>query len=148
MTGHTFGNVYDEQQRAQPYATLQFPGTYHLAFRDLPALIRRYNHGSRALDFGCGTGRSARFLRNLGLKVIGVDTSQAMLDHFWASKIRREEKKILLTIFALRGKRILVRFNLTNSFCNTNLGAYGVRYLFVIYGFSVAGTENVRRSFS
>ncbi|MGC1321117.1 MAG: class I SAM-dependent methyltransferase [Candidatus Udaeobacter sp.] len=62
------------------HATLQFPGTYYLAFRDLSALIRRYNHGSRALDFGCGTGRSTRFLRNLGLNVIGSNVSQAMLD--------------------------------------------------------------------
>src|ERR1700746_4059982 len=77
---HTFGNVYEDEERARAYATLQFPGTYYLAFCDLPDLIRRYNHGSRALDFGCGTGRSTRFLRNLGLEVIGVDISQAMLD--------------------------------------------------------------------
>jgi SAM-dependent methyltransferase len=77
---HTFGNVYEDEERARAYATLAFPGTYYLAFRDLPGLIRRYNHGSRALDFGCGTGRSTRFLRNLGLNVIGADISQAMLD--------------------------------------------------------------------
>lgn len=76
----TFGNVYEDEERARAYATLQFPGTYFLAFRDLPALIRRYNHGSRALDFGCGTGRSTRFLKNLGLNVVGADISQAMLD--------------------------------------------------------------------
>ena len=76
----TFKNVYEDVERARAYAALEFPGTYYLAFRDLPALIRRYNHGSRALDFGCGTGRSTRFLRNLGLNVIGVDISQAMLD--------------------------------------------------------------------
>jgi SAM-dependent methyltransferase len=64
----TFGNVYEDEERARAYATLQFPGTYYLAFRDLPALIRRYNHGRRALDFGCGTGRSTRFLRNFGLE--------------------------------------------------------------------------------
>lgn len=76
----TFKNVYEDMERARAYATLEFPGTYYLAFRDLPALIRQYNHGSRALDFGCGTGRSTRFLRNLGLNVIGADISQAMLD--------------------------------------------------------------------
>ena len=76
----TFGNVYEDEERASAYATLEFPGTYYLAFRDLPALIRRYNHGSRALDFGCGAGRSTRFLRNLGLDVVGADISQAMLD--------------------------------------------------------------------
>jgi SAM-dependent methyltransferase len=75
-----FGNVYQDEERARAYATLQFPGTYYLAFRDLPALVRRYNHGSRALDFGCGTGRSTRFLRNLGMNVVGADISQAMLD--------------------------------------------------------------------
>jgi SAM-dependent methyltransferase len=77
---HTFGNVYEDEERARAYATLQFPGTYYLAFRDLPDLIRSYNHGSQALDFGCGTGRSTRFLRNLGLEVIGADISEAMLD--------------------------------------------------------------------
>jgi SAM-dependent methyltransferase len=76
----TFGNVYADEERARAYATLQFPGTYYLAFRDLPALIRRYNHGCLALDFGCGAGRSTRFLRNLGLNVIGADISQPMLD--------------------------------------------------------------------
>jgi len=76
----TFGNVYEDEERARAYATLQFPGTYYLAFRDLPSLIRRYKRGSRALDFGCGTGRSTRFLRNLGLRVVGADISQAMLD--------------------------------------------------------------------
>src|SRR5262249_35756000 len=76
----TFGNVYQDEERARAYATLQFPGTYYLAFRDLPALIRRNSHGSRSLDFGCGAGRSTRFLKNLGLNVIGADISQAMLD--------------------------------------------------------------------
>jgi len=77
---HAFSNVYEDEERARAYATLEFPGTYYLAFRDLPALIQRYNHGSRGLDFGCGTGRSTRFLRNLGLNVTGADVSQAMLD--------------------------------------------------------------------
>jgi SAM-dependent methyltransferase len=77
---HRFGNVYEDEERARAYATLEFPGTYYLAFRDLPALIRRHNHGSRALDFGCGTGRSTRFLKNFGLNVIGADISQPMLD--------------------------------------------------------------------
>ena len=77
---HTFGNVYEDEERARAYATLEFPGTYYLAFRDLPALIQRHNHGSHALDFGCGTGRSTRFLKSLGLNVTGADVSQAMLD--------------------------------------------------------------------
>jgi SAM-dependent methyltransferase len=35
--------------------------------------------GTRALDFGCGTGRSTRFLRELGFEVTGVDLSELML---------------------------------------------------------------------
>src|ERR1051325_8140892 len=76
----TFNNVYEDVARARAYATLQLPGTYYLAFRDLPALIRRYCQGSRALDLGCETGRSTRFLKEFGLNVVGTDISQAMLD--------------------------------------------------------------------
>ena len=76
----TFNNVYDDAERARAYAALEFPGTYYLAFRDLPLLVRRYVCGARALDFGCGAGRSSRFLRGLAFDVIGVDVSQVMLD--------------------------------------------------------------------
>jgi len=75
-----FGNVYEDEGRARAYATLQFPGTYYLAYRDLPSLVRHYGCGTRALDFGCGTGRSTRFLRDLRFEVTGLDISQAMLD--------------------------------------------------------------------
>ena len=35
----SFTNVYDDAQRAEAYATLEFPGTYYLAYRDLPVII-------------------------------------------------------------------------------------------------------------
>ena len=76
----TIRNVYDDAERARAYADLDFPGTYYLAFRDLPALLRKYVRGTQALDFGCGTGRSTRFLRGLSFEVVGVDVSQIMLD--------------------------------------------------------------------
>lgn len=75
-----FTNVYDDTARARAYAELEFPGTYTLAFRDVPALVRRHVDGTRALDFGCGTGRSSRFLRDLGLSVVGVDIAGSMLE--------------------------------------------------------------------
>jgi SAM-dependent methyltransferase len=75
----SFQNVYDDEERARAYADLDYPGTYYLAFRDLPALIRKHVSGNRALDFGCGAGRSTRFLRDLGFDVIGIDVSDAML---------------------------------------------------------------------
>ena len=77
----SFKNVYDDADRARAYADLGFPGTYFLAFRDLPELLRKHVSGRRALDFGCGTGRSTRFLRELGFEVLGMDISEAMLDH-------------------------------------------------------------------
>ena len=76
-----FSNVYDDRTRSEAYASLEFPGTYYLAYRDLPAIIRRPAHGTLAIDFGCGTGRSTRFLRGLGFDVVGVDISQSMFAH-------------------------------------------------------------------
>ncbi len=74
-----FSNVYDDTKRAEAYATLEFPGTYHLAYRDLPAIIAEHVAGRKALDFGCGTRRSTRFLKKLGFDVIGVDISSSMI---------------------------------------------------------------------
>jgi SAM-dependent methyltransferase len=53
-----FSNVYDDEKRADAYARLEFPGTYYVAYRDLP---------------------STRFLRGLGFDVVGVDVSASML---------------------------------------------------------------------
>lgn len=74
-----FPNVYDDDARARAYAGLEFPGTYSLAFRDLPATIRAHVRGTDGLDFGCGAGRSTRFLRDLGFRVLGIDISEPML---------------------------------------------------------------------
>lgn len=76
----SFANAYEDEIRAQAYSTLEFPGTYYLAFRDLPAIFAEHVQGQRALDFGCGAGRSTRFLRGLGFDPIGIDISPAMLE--------------------------------------------------------------------
>ena len=78
MTG-TFSNVYADARRAEAYAKLEFPGTYYLAFRDLPALIARHVTGNIALDFGCGAGRSTRFLEQLGFDATGIDIAENMI---------------------------------------------------------------------
>jgi SAM-dependent methyltransferase len=75
-----FSNVYDDPERAAAYASLEFPGTYYLAYRDLPGMIAQHVRGTSALDFGCGAGRSTRFLRDLGFETVGVDISVPMLE--------------------------------------------------------------------
>ncbi len=80
-----FANCYEDARRAQAYAHLEFARTYLLAYRDLPAIIAEHVTGTDALDFGCGTGRSTRFLQKLGFRVTGVDISADMLAQARAS---------------------------------------------------------------
>ena len=75
-----FQNVYDDARRAEAYAKLEFPGTYYLGFRDLPAILADHVAGPVALDFGCGTGRSTRFLKKLGFQALGIDISGSMIE--------------------------------------------------------------------
>jgi 2-polyprenyl-3-methyl-5-hydroxy-6-metoxy-1,4-benzoquinol methylase len=74
-----FSNIYEDATRADAYSRLEFPGTYYLAFRDLPDIIAKHVNGRRALDFGCGSGRSARFLQKLGFQTVGIDMSEEMV---------------------------------------------------------------------
>lgn len=72
-------NSYEDAKRAEAYAKLEFPGTYYLAYRDLPDIIFEHVKGNKALDFGCGTGRSTRFLQKCGFDTIGIDISSDMI---------------------------------------------------------------------
>lgn len=74
-----FANCYEDAARAEAYAGLEFANTYYLAYRDLPAILREHVKGTRALDFGCGTGRSTRFIRQLGFDTAGVDIASEMI---------------------------------------------------------------------
>ena len=74
-----FTNCYEDATRAEAYAQLEFANTYYLAYRDLRAIIREHVAGMRAIDFGCGTGRSTRFARQLGFDVTGVDIAPEMI---------------------------------------------------------------------
>ena len=62
-----FVNCYQSATSAEAYSKLEFANTYHLAFRDLPEILRAHVKGTSALDFRCGAGRSSRFLRELGV---------------------------------------------------------------------------------
>ncbi len=74
-----FSNIYEDGSYSSAYAQMAFPGTYYLAYRDLPQIISSHIKGHRALDFGCGAGRSTRFLQRLGFDVEGIDISEEML---------------------------------------------------------------------
>jgi ubiquinone/menaquinone biosynthesis C-methylase UbiE len=74
-----FSNSYEDETRARAYATLEFHNDYYLAFRDLPTILKKYVNGRKALDFGCGTGRSTRFLTRHGFSAVGVDISAEMV---------------------------------------------------------------------
>jgi len=74
-----FHNSYEDGLRAEAYAKLEFPGTYYLAYRDLPEIIFEHVKGRKALDFGCGTGRSTRFLQKIGFDAVGVDIAEDMI---------------------------------------------------------------------
>jgi SAM-dependent methyltransferase len=75
----TFVNAYADARYAASYSRLEFANTYYLAYRDLPEIIRKHVRGRRAVDFGCGAGRSTRFLRDLGFDVVGVDIAENMI---------------------------------------------------------------------
>ncbi len=72
-------NSWDNDTRSASYAKLEFPNTYHLAYRDLPEIIMKHARGTKVLDFGCGTGRSTRFLKKLEFDVTGIDISHSMI---------------------------------------------------------------------
>jgi len=76
-----FENSWGNEVRSGSYSKLEFPNTYHLAYRDLPNIIANHIQGKKAIDFGCGTGRSTRFLKKLDFNVIGIDISQDMLNY-------------------------------------------------------------------
>jgi SAM-dependent methyltransferase len=79
MNDLKFENSWGNQTRAESYAKLEFPNTYYLAYRDLPEIVSKHVTGYRAVDFGCGTGRSTRFLKQMGFDVKGIDISGDML---------------------------------------------------------------------
>jgi len=75
----SFPNPYNDNVLAASYAKLGTENTYNIAYRDVAHLFETYDMSGNALDYGCGAGRSTRFLRSHGFSAIGVDISEAMI---------------------------------------------------------------------
>ena len=73
-------NFYADPQRATAYGTIGAQGTYYLVFRDLGPILAQCAKQRPALDFGCGAGRSTRFLKQFGFDVLGVDIAAEMVE--------------------------------------------------------------------
>jgi SAM-dependent methyltransferase len=54
-----------------------------------------------ALDVACGTGRHARYLAELGHRVIGVDSAPAMLDRAATNAAYRDDPAAIVWHFQL-----------------------------------------------
>jgi ubiquinone/menaquinone biosynthesis C-methylase UbiE len=71
--------THNYERFAKAYAELGITDTFFLAYRDIPELLENYVTGKKALDYGCGGGRSTRVLKSLGFNAIGVDVSADMI---------------------------------------------------------------------
>lgn len=83
----------DQPYRAQAssYALRGLTGTDYLAFRAVAE--EELMRGQKVLDLGCGTGRSTRFLKDLGFEVTGADISSHMINE---AKLRDSSGDYLL----------------------------------------------------
>lgn len=74
-------NKTELDEYAKAYASKTPPNSLkNLAFKHLPALFKKYNTNSKALDFGCGAGYSTSFLKSLGFNCAGVDINPKMVE--------------------------------------------------------------------
>lgn len=72
--GHSFAEYADI------FSRMSLENADYLALRDMPDLLRNYAKGKKALDYGCGLGKSTTFLRKFDFSIDGVDVSEPMID--------------------------------------------------------------------
>jgi SAM-dependent methyltransferase len=88
MDAHSVGRFSYASGGAELYASLEIEGTtYEIGFEAVRRVLGDIQ-GRVFLDFGCGTGRSAAFLRSLGAgRVYGVDRDQDMISEVLARRL-------------------------------------------------------------
>ena len=73
-------NLLDTSELNKDFSLYRQGRTDYLLTRELPVILEKHDRSKRILDYGCGAGLSTRFLKSLGLNVVGVDISKAVLD--------------------------------------------------------------------
>lgn len=79
------------RQIAEAYSKFGVVGTSLLAFNELPRLLKKYVKGRKAIDVGCGTGRSTQFLDDLGFQTKGVDNCPFFLEQAKQSSYQKNK---------------------------------------------------------
>ncbi len=68
-----------EPVKAEKYQKVEIDGTWKIGFEEIAKILGDIK-GKKILDYGSGTGRSARFLKKLSANVIGVDIDSEMIE--------------------------------------------------------------------
>lgn len=71
--------THDYEKHANSYAKLGISGSFSILFDKLTEIVKEDSKGIKALDYGCGPGRSTRFLNSSGLDAVGVDHNDDMI---------------------------------------------------------------------
>jgi len=69
----------DYHELASDFAHREIAGSDAIAFQVVANRVATLRPTGMALDLGCGTGRSTRFLKELGLQAVGLDLSEVMV---------------------------------------------------------------------
>jgi ubiquinone/menaquinone biosynthesis C-methylase UbiE len=72
-------NYFAYRSAAKRYASFR-PYFHPMVIEKIKVFLRLQEPVSRALDVGCGTGQSSLALTSIASEVIGVESSQAMLE--------------------------------------------------------------------
>lgn len=71
---------HKQEKQADLLNKIKVSASRYLSYRDISALLKQYVHGTKALDYGSGTGLSTKFLLEQGYEVTGVEVSLAMIE--------------------------------------------------------------------
>jgi len=70
---------YSDLVKPENYDRVGIDNTWKIGFDEAARILNPYK-GKKVLDYGSGTGRSSRFLKSLGLEVVGVDNDPKMVE--------------------------------------------------------------------